>query len=179
MRKNVPVVLALGLLIVACEGSTLTQPAPSDVGAPSLAALARPTHLVSVGGADICVALGQKPGCDANFSLTALERADGTVTGQYQDALKGSRGAVHVAVDCLTIVGNVAVVGGIVTKGFDSGFLATGNRAWTVVVDNGTSANDAPDRISFSIDAQGRTCADADPALFPLFDLAKGQVKIR
>jgi len=44
---------------------------------------------VSVGGADVCVGLGLSPGCDANFSLIALEHADGSVSGNAQDSFGG------------------------------------------------------------------------------------------
>ena len=41
---------------------------------------------VSVGTPDACLGLaGTHPGCDGNFSLTAIKRADGSVSGQYTD----------------------------------------------------------------------------------------------
>jgi hypothetical protein len=179
-NRTVPALLALGLIAVGCDGPTPAEPvAVIDVPAPSFAVSARVVHHVSVGGNDFCEALGQKPGCDANFSLTAIERADGSVRGQYQDTFDGGGRGIHVAVDCLKIEGNAAVVGGVITKGLDTGVYVEGNRVWTVVVDNGTSAGSTPDQISFSYYAGGNTCAVANPALFPLFDLKKGQVTIR
>ncbi|MDX1617440.1 MAG: hypothetical protein R3224_01550 [Balneolaceae bacterium] len=134
-------------------------------------------HRASLGGADICEALGQPTGCDANFSLVAIERADGSVSGQWQDTFGGAGEGVHVAVDCMNVVGNGAVIGGVITKGTSGGVDVSGQRALTAVVDNGTSANDAADQLSFSFFPTGG-CGNLVPANFPLFDLAHGQVKV-
>ena len=129
-------------------------------------------HRVSVGSADIA----PPPGTDANFSLSAIEFDDGTVTGQWQDTFFG-RGtpavAVHVKVDCLVVVGNEAWVSGVVRR---PGFLA-GLPAITRIRDNGTSANDPPDQVSFTFIDIGVTCTD-QPDL-PLFDLINGQVTVQ
>jgi hypothetical protein len=129
-------------------------------------------HRVSVGSADIA----PPPGTDANFSLSAIEFDDGTVRGQWQDTFFG-RGtpavAVHVKVDCLVVVGNEAWVSGVVTR---PGFLA-GLPAITRIRDNGTSANDPPDQVSFTFIDIGVTCTD-QPDL-PLFDLINGQVTVQ
>ena len=132
----------------------------------------RVIHKVSVGSADIV----PPPGSDANFSLSAIESADGAVTGQWQDTLFG-RGnpalALHVDVDCLVVVGNEAWVSGVITQ---PAFLA-GLPAITRVRDNGTSADDPPDQVSFTFIDIGVTCTD-QPDL-PLFDLINGQVTVQ
>jgi hypothetical protein len=129
-------------------------------------------HKVSVGSADIL----PPPGSDANFSLSAIERADGSVTGQWQDTFFG-RGtpalALHVEVDCLVVVGNEAWVSGVITR---PSFFA-GLPAVTRVSDNGTSANDPADQVSFTSIDIGVTCTD-QPDL-PLFDLINGQVTVQ
>jgi hypothetical protein len=129
-------------------------------------------HKVSVGSPDIVL----PPGTDANFSLSAIEHGDGTITGQWQDTFFG-RGtpavALHVEVDCLVVVGNEAWVSGVITR---PSFFA-GLTAVTRVSDNGTSANDPPDQVSFTFIDIGATCTD-QPDL-PLFDLVNGQVTVR
>ena len=130
-------------------------------------------HKVSVGSADTL----PPPGTDANFSLSAIERANGTVTGQWQDTFFGRSipaVGVHVAIDCLVVDGDDAWVSGIITHPAD----AAGLSAITRVRDNGTSANDPPDQVSFTfIDVPiGIDCND-QPDL-PLFDLNNGQVKV-
>ena len=132
-------------------------------------------HL-SVGSNDLCPALGQPPGCDANFSLVANKWADGTVRGQWQDRFGkdsngGPLGGIHVSIDCLEIeevtIGihtfPVAWVSGVVTASSSPQFAA-GDGAITAAVDRGTSANDLFEdltTLSFPLSAfpAGTTCA--------------------
>lgn len=132
----------------------------------------RVVNHVSVGSADVCEAFGLDTGCDANLSLTATEYADGTVRGIYQDRFGGGGDGVHAIINCLRVVGNEAWVSGIVTNGFRAG--RTLNQR---VVDNGTTANDAPDQVSGSSTRLDATCEDQPDKR--LFDLKNGQVKIR
>jgi hypothetical protein len=136
-------------------------------------------HRVSVGGADVCEALGLPTGCDANFSLVAIQKEDGSVSGQWQDTFPGGSGGIHVAVDCMEIVGNGAVISGVITHGNFNGVDVSGQRAITAVVDNGTSANDPADQLSFSFFPDNTDCTTVIPGNFPLFALAHGQVKVR
>jgi hypothetical protein len=135
-------------------------------------------HHASLGSADVCVAFGLQAGCDANFSLLANEFADGSVKGQWQDSFGGGFGGVHVNIDCLIVYGSQAVVGGVVTK-FDPDPTLVGTRAVTSVADNGTSANDPADQVSFSFFGYGDEvgCDFFAPEQFPLNDLT-GQVKV-
>jgi hypothetical protein len=144
------------------------------VAIPVLAA--RPIHKVHVGGPDACEAWGLGPGCDANFSLVVTEHADGSVTGQWSDQYGRGYGGVHVVIDCLGVNGNQAWIGGLVTQDTFSGdgsFI--GFRVAASVVDNGTSANDPPDQISY-MDADFDNSSCAEQPDFDLFDIQKGQV---
>ena len=161
MKKIAIIIAALGLVL----GFTITN-------ADGVA------HHVSLGGADICEAVGLPTGCDANFSLTAVERANGSVQGQWQDTFAGGLEGIHVAVDCVNVVENGAVIGGVITHGFIGGVDVSGLRAVTAVVDNGTSANDPPDQLSFSSIDIRATCDQLAPADLPLFNLTHGQVKV-
>ncbi len=142
-------------------------------------------HGVSAGGPDACVALaGTHPGCDGNFSLTAREYADGSVSGQYTDRFANGDG-FHAVIDCLVVEGNQAWVSGVITSGIftdpDTGevFDLAGLYVWTTVVDNGTSANDPVDQISFSsINFEPIPCTDAAELDAPLFDAPEGQVRV-
>jgi hypothetical protein len=142
---------------------------------------AQVVHHASLGGADVCEALGLPTGCDANFSLVANQKADGSVKGQWQDTFGTGGEGIHVAIDCLNVVGNGAVVGGVITHGTALGVDVTGQRALTAVVDGGTSVNDlVSDQMSFSFfPFPDLFCTDLVPTDFPLFDLAHGQVKVR
>ena len=141
-------------------------------------------HHASLGSNDACESLfGLPPGCDKSFSFVANMYEDGTVKGQWQDGFgeaAGSGSGIHVEIDCMTVNGNSAQVGGFITKGTDAeGNDLTGLYAITKVVDNGTSSNDPADQMSFSIAyaelAPG--CNYEYPDEF-LFDLTKGQVKV-
>ncbi|MBK8392455.1 MAG: hypothetical protein IPL23_25715 [Saprospiraceae bacterium] len=106
---------------------------------------------VSVGSNDACSTLGAKPGCDKSFSLTAIVKEDGSVSGQWVDGYKSDNSkGIHVSIDCVSIIGNSAVIGGIITKGTFNNLDVTGFYAMTAVVDNGTSSKDPLDQISFS-----------------------------
>ncbi len=135
-------------------------------------------HHASLGGADICEALGLPTGCDANFSLVANQHADGSVKGQWQDTFAGGGEGIHVAIDCLNVVGNGAVIGGVITHGTAGGVDVSGQRALTAVVDNGTTSNDTPDQLSFSFFPTG-SCGGLVPTNFELIPLTHGQVKVK
>ncbi len=83
MLRRLSLVFLVALLAVSCDENP-TQPSSSDaqlVEAQFDAQNGNPVvRRLTVGGAD-AVAYGP-PGSDANFSLVALERADGTVTGR-------------------------------------------------------------------------------------------------
>jgi hypothetical protein len=159
---------------------------------PSVSADSPIAHRVHAGGNDICEAFGLKPGCDANYSLNAIVFADGTVRGQYSDRfgqLAGG-GGIHATIDCVNVIGNQAWVSGTITQGWFDPF-GTGERidlagfdVVTSVIDNGTSANDPPDQISFSLPGFEIDCYEAPtelPALpfFAMFDAPQNQVTIR
>jgi hypothetical protein len=129
-------------------------------------------HKVSVGSADVT----PPPGTDANFSLSAIQGVDGTITGEWQDTFLGrSLPAVgfHVKVNCLVVVGNDAWVSGLITNPN----LLAGLPAITRVRDNGTSATDPADQVSLTFINIGVTCND-QPNL-ALRDLINGQVTVK
>jgi hypothetical protein len=132
-------------------------------------------HRVHAGGPDACVGWGLKPGCNANFSLVAIKRADGSVSGQLSDQFGGGVGGYHAVIDCLYVEGNDAWVSGVIIHGT---WLRADVTGWPVVVrvrDNGTSAKDPPDQISMS--ALEPPC-DQQPDL-QLLDVPQGQVKVK
>jgi hypothetical protein len=136
-------------------------------------------HRVSVGGPDVCEALGARPGCDANASLIAIQFYDGTIIGEAVDQWGHGDGGTHAVVDCLAVSDNMAWISGVFTNEGNQGADFA-----IQVVDNGTSANDPPHRISatFHGDFGGLTCEDFI-VLFPDPDeltnaMPRGQVKV-
>ena len=170
MRNPIPM-LAAAMLIVGCDSPT---PAPTSLKAPTKLSADRGgngvTHRVSVGSHDF-----NPPGDNANFSLIAIEHGDGTVSGQWSDQFGHGDGGLHIAVDCVLVIGNRAWVGGEVTQSENPAWLGT--RALTAVVDNGTSEQDPPDQISYSYVGYPSTLR-CPPAALPLFPLTGGQVKV-
>lgn len=194
MKKifSISVFIVSLLTVFACSDNQIINTPESEEslfkGGPANSSIENPTvslsknnviHRVSVGGADACEALGLPTGCDANFSLVAIMKADGSISGQWQDTFAGGGAGIHVAIDCMHIIDNGAVIGGEITHGTLGGVDVSGLRALTAVVDNGTSAKDPPDQISFSLIDNGAVCTDLIPDDFPLLELTHGQVKVR
>jgi hypothetical protein len=133
-------------------------------------------HRVSAGGPDACTALGAHPGCDGNYSLVATQYADGTASGQYADRFSRGGGIIGV-VDCVRVVGNQAWVSGWITSGGIGDDDFTGLPFTTLVVDNGTSADQPPDQISSSHTGDPTPCSEMVP-WDNLFDIPQGQVTV-
>jgi hypothetical protein len=170
MLSNRILIILATAFAFGCSESANAPTAQSD--GPALeASIGSPIiHQVSAGGPDVCSGVGDKPGCDANFSLVAIQRADGSVTGQWVDRASRVNGGpksagVFVVVNCLNVVGNQAWVSGVATGGPFVG------QAFIVRV------QDNPDQISPSFFLGGGGCLDA-PDL-PLFDAPQGQVVVK
>jgi len=164
-------ILLMGIFVTACNEDA----APTDsINKNQSEVLSKGpvVHRVTAGGADICEALGLPTGCDANFSLVAIEKADGSVSGQWQDSFGQGNGGFHATVTCLSVNGNEAWVSGVITSGNFQGSDPTGLPVITRVVDNGQSG----DQIGFSFVGDPTSCLD-EPNL-ALFDLTHGQVKV-
>jgi hypothetical protein len=164
-----------------CSESAVPPTAQSDGPTLQASAGSQVVHQASAGSPDICSAVGDKPGCDANFSLTAIRWADGSVTGQWVDRVSqvNGGGGIHVAVNCLNVIGNRAYVSGVVTQGNSD---QVGQEALTKVVDNGRSTKDPPDELSISIIFPGVVDCNGAPAfddVIPLFSTPQGQVVVR
>lgn len=142
-------------------------------------------HMLHVGGNDACESFGLEPGCDANFSVSAVQFYDGSVTGQYMDRFAGVNG-MHGVVECLYVYGNRAFVAGTTTSEFNEGLAF-----YSGFEDNGTSANDPADRIAFTFfseNASAQFICDLvaqDPSVIDFIwtdnmnDYSRGQVKIK
>lgn len=167
--KTTPFIVATFVAFGCAESAT----APTPDSDPIQAAVGRVEHRVTVGGPDACAGFGLTPGCDANFSLVAVQGANG-VEGQWHDQFAGGVG-VHADVQCLYVVGNEAWVGGVITQSRIAAFV--GLPVATRVADNGRSANDPPDQISFSVIGADICTQPATPG-FPLFDAPQGQTVV-
>ena len=134
-------------------------------------------HRVTAGGNDLCAAFGQNQGCDGNYSLVAIQKADGTVMGQWQDTWPGGGNGIHVNINCMYVEGNMAIVAGYVTNGGYDEEDYTGLYVITKVIDNGTSNDDIPDQMTYPYTAPPDFC-EYPGWTPPMFDLTTGQVKV-
>lgn len=181
MNRSLIALAAFGLFAVGCEGTDPTTPMADGLDVTPQASVGPVVHRVSVGGPDACI----KPGCNGNFSLVAVEYADGSVTGQWQDAF-GNGYSYHVAVDCLEIDGNEAWVSGVISNAPNLPSWFVGLDAIIQVADNGVSANDPVDQITYVFFDWGWppvpssfNCEDKPDIPWGLFNMPNGQVTIR
>jgi len=184
MRHSVLSLVPL-LLVAACADQAVS-PTTQPEGLSLQASQGPIIHRVSVGGPDVCTGLGSKPGCDGNFSLIAIQRADGSVTGQMTDQY-GPADGLHATIDCLLvqeIPGRIPValeawVGGVVTR---PDFQA-GHRIVARMRDNSTTAaNDPrPDVLSRGVvdpEEEGASSNCLDMPALGFSQMPQGQVTI-
>ena len=105
-------------------------------------------HSVHVGSPDLCTFGGAQPGCDGNWSVTALQFNDGRVKGEFVDRWAKGVG-VKGQVDCLVVDGNRAWLSGTGYY-YDNGKVSEGVFAVSAK-DNGVSVGDTPDLVSFTV----------------------------
>lgn len=114
------------------------------------------------------------------FAFEAQTRDDGVTTGEAELINRFSGVRVHMELDCLTVVLNVATMSGTVTHS-NSEIFTPGLTAVFTVADNGEGANDPPDTISlvnFDVPTPGFDCRlFAVPP--PFVPITGGNVQVR
>ena len=164
---RVPSLLALAV-------GALTLPLTAPAAAPSLVHLATGSgqfHYTSdTGVTDL-----------RTFSFEARQFDDGTVSGNAQVKNRATDQTLNIHVDCLKVLGNIAVVSGIAWSATGPG-NTNGDGAIFAVEDNGQGANAAPDRVTYAYTGSGLVCtdfnspADLNPSLF--YDVEGGNIQI-
>jgi len=116
------------------------------------------------------------------ITFSAIKDADGIVKGALVFMNKFTEVTSHVDVNCLNIGhdadGNVAVLGGVITK---SNVAIEGLTGVVAVQDRGAGANEPRDRITGSLAVGSNvTCNDfnPDPSALPLSDLDTGDIRV-
>ena len=180
MKRIAITLAAIALAALGCQQSGPTGPtnSMSSVGKPMFTNSGNNgngvIHRASVGGHDVDISYD--PG-DKNFSLIAVQRADGSVSGEWTDMFGQGLGGIHVEVDCLNVSDDSATVSGIVKNGEINGVDITGQRALTRVWDGGKNTADGTDYISFSYTGPLLpNCSYAGP--LPALVMTKGQVTV-
>ena len=114
------------------------------------------------------------------FAYTAVTGPDGNVKGQAQLYNRSQGNKTHVSINCLNVVGNTAVAGGIVVKS-----TAGAYNNWTgifAVEDNGEGNSDPADRLSLTFvypPGSGVTCFTFPFASFPTMPIEGGNIQVR
>jgi hypothetical protein len=143
----------LALWTLACLAAALagcsdkTEP---QLTSPSAAPALRPQQQ-SAGSeqqvtGSVLVDLTEFGGAPQRMAFSAIRHRDGRVSGQFQIFSEQEPGIrVHGVVTCLGIDGNLARLGGVITKSSPTGFESP---AFWAVVDNGEGPGAPPDQSS-------------------------------
>ena len=118
-----------------------------------------------------------------SFSFSAREGADGTVKGQLQLNSRGFDVFVHINIDCLRVVGNVAFMSGRITHSSNPAEGVVGELNRWAVEDNGEGNGGTPDRVT-SIPANPtndptQTCEAENNPPTPTRLVQRGNVQVR
>jgi len=121
-----------------------------------------------------------------NFAFTARTNAAGVTTGETEGKSRVPNGhRWHGTIDCLSVVGNVATMSGVVTNVDPAddapGFFVVGNHIRFQVVDNGEGKNAPPDTISLTQFAYTGAAAlpCAGDVNLPQIPIEGGNVQVR
>jgi hypothetical protein len=114
------------------------------------------------------------------FSFNAITQHDGSVSGEAQLNNRSSGQKIHMAINCLSVVGNTAVASGVVTISDPTGL--EGFTGVFAVQDNGEGKNSPGDRISLvflfspptTVDCTTFTFAD-----FPTSPIEGGNIQVK
>jgi hypothetical protein len=138
------VLLASGLAL-GCSGDAHPNPTGPSLSSANTR-LESATHGQQQVTGSIFINLPEAGGAPQRMSFTAIRHRNGTVTGQFQIFSSQEPGIrVHGIVTCLGIDGNLARLGGVITRSSPPGFESAG--FWRVV-DNGEGHHAPPDLSS-------------------------------
>lgn len=153
---------------MGCQSDTFVEPQVS----PSFSTVGQiPVHIVSGGGTV------EVPSGRSTYAFHASVKADGAIDGQVEIHFSSVPVEVHGIVTCLSVVGNNAWLGAVITRS-DAAFpgLAVGREIVWRVQDNGKGADAGTDRVrGFALRAAD-SCNNRP--LFTLREWTNGNVQI-
>jgi hypothetical protein len=97
------------------------------------------------------------------FAFEASKASDGTVRGQAQVKNRATGQALHIRIDCLNIIGNIAVMSGTAVSATGPQ-NSDGDAEIFAVEDNGQGVNAGPDLTTRAFGNSGFVCTDVTPA---------------
>ena len=115
------------------------------------------------------------------FAFQAATASDGTTSGQAQVDNRALGQRFHVRIDCLNVIGNIAVMSGTLTQAAGTG-IADGDTAILAARDNGEGAG-PPDQVTKTFENSGLVCTDITAAnvglyMYLLNDIQSGNVQV-
>lgn len=141
MRTFTSVLALCGLVILGCEAPT--QPEASFELEPTVARAASSTPAVT-GSAHFLT--GGQP---RTVVINAVEHVDGSVSGTMQISIKAFDAWWHTDVECVTVAGDRAFLGGTITEASDAR-IQVGTKSYLWVEDHGEGSAASPDRVSIA-----------------------------
>ena len=111
-----------------------------------------------------------------------MKSSDGSVSGQAQIDNRAVGQRLHIRIDCLNVIGNIAVISGTLTEAAGEG-ISVGDAAIFAAQDNGEGAGAPVDRATRSVENSGLVCTDITPANVGIYeyllnDVQAGNVQI-
>jgi hypothetical protein len=141
----IAVLLLASGLALGCSSDAAPNPTGPTVSAANTALESATQGQQQVTGS-IFINLVEFGGAPQRMSFSAIRHRDGRVTGQFQIFSSQEPGIrIHGIVTCLGIDGNLARLGGVITRSSPPGFESAG--FWRVV-DNGEGHHAPPDLSS-------------------------------
>jgi hypothetical protein len=96
------------------------------------------------------------------FAVQASRSSDRTVTGQAQVKNRATGQTLHIQIDCLNVIDNIAVLSGTATSATGPE-NSDGDAEILAVQDNERGANAGPDRVTRAFGNSGLVCTDITP----------------
>jgi len=93
------------------------------------------------------------------FAFEASKSSDGTVTGQAQVKNRATGQTLHIQIDCLNVIGDIAILSGTATSATGPG-NSDGDAEIFGVQDNGQGATAGPDQLTRAFGNSGLVCTD-------------------
>ena len=180
-------VLCSAVVLAACDGAQSAAPSGNDAGAgPAAFAVGGAVATLTGSGHHTRVAGTEEE--LTTFSFTAVQHADGSVSGHYQYNFRLRGFSIRGKVTCVSTNGTQAWVGGTVDQVVtaDPAFESLlGLEMWWRSIDNGEGSAATPDvtsGVGFELEGNPTTAASwcqDEPEVLPLREVEAGNIQLR
>lgn len=173
MRRLSIFAISLFILAIGCKKSDLQVPAPETQNDLAVAGAAGGKSGPSANGQGTLTVGDQT----RHFSFHANTASDGTVTGSGVLSYTAGGTQTRFDIDCMTVVGNVATMSGVVMEG-DA--IPIGFPVWFRVIDNGEGSNATEDRMTLmTYYTNGAPIPCTTPFANTLYNIEGGNIQVK